>query len=241
MRLLRASFPDRPAVDAAVGEALLRGALPGPVLRIARPGPTVGFGRLDAIRPGFADAARAARAHGFEPVLRTPGGHAAAYHHGSLLVELVAPGEDPVSGMRERFADFSSTLATALQALGVDARVGPVDGEYCPGDYSVNAGGQVKLAGVAQRLVRRAWMVGAELVVEDGAPVRAVLTDVYAALGLELDPATAAAVEDVAPQVTVDDVERALLGAFPIGARLALDDGLVAAAEALAPRHSVAS
>jgi lipoate-protein ligase A len=240
MRLLRASFPDRPAVDAAVGEALLRGPLTGPLLRVARPGPTVGFGRLDAIRPGFPDAARAARAHGFEPVLRTPGGHAAAYHHGSLLVELVAPDDDPVSGMRSRFADFSDALAGALVALGVDARVGPVDGEYCPGDYSVNAGGRVKLAGVAQRLVRRAWMVGAELVVEDGAPVRAVLTDVYAALGLDLDPTTAAAVEDVAPGLTVDDVERAVLAAFPIASRLPLDPALEAAASALAPRHAVA-
>jgi octanoyl-[GcvH]:protein N-octanoyltransferase len=239
MRLLRASLPDRPAVDAAIGDALLAAPLDGPVLRVARPGPTVGFGRLDAIRPGFGAASVAARAHGFVPVLRTPGGHAAAYHLGSLLVELVAPDEDPIGGMRPRFASFSTTLAEALQALGVDARVGAVEGEYCPGEFSVNAGGRVKLAGVAQRLKSRAWMIGAELVVEDGAPVRDVLTDVYAALELPFDPATAAALEDVAPGITVDDVERALLEAFAPRARVALEPSLLAAAEALAPAHAV--
>lgn len=237
MRLLRASFPDRPAVDAAIGDALLVAPLDGPVLRLARPGPTVGFGRLDAIRPGFTDAVLAARAHGFTPVLRTPGGHAAAYHHGSVLVELVSPDSDPVSGMRDRFASFSQTLVDALRGLGVDARVGPVEGEYCAGDYSVNAGGTVKLAGVAQRLIRHAWMVGAELVVEDGAPVRRVLRDVYAALEIDFDPATAVAVEDVMPGITVDAVERAVLEAFPVTSRMPLDGELLAAAEALAPRH----
>jgi lipoate-protein ligase A len=234
MRLLRASFPDRPELDAALGPALLRAPLEAPVLRLGRPGPTVGFGRLDAIRPGFQAALVTARAHGFTPVLRAPGGHAAAYHHGSLLVELIAADDDPIPTMRARFAQMADTLAGALRSLGVDARVGPVPGEYCPGEFSVNAGGTVKLAGLAQRLVRRASMVGAEIVVEDGAPVRAVLADVYAALDLELDPATAAAVEDVAPGVTVDDVERAVTEAFPITARLPLDARLHDAAAALA-------
>src|SRR4051812_34849992 len=127
MRLLRASLPDRPAVDAALGPALLAHAaeLGGPVLRPSRPGPTVGFGRLDRIRPGYATAVVAARAHGFEPVLRAPGGHAAAYHHGSVVVELVAADDDPIGGLRDRFASTAQTLAGALRACGVEARVGP--------------------------------------------------------------------------------------------------------------------
>jgi octanoyl-[GcvH]:protein N-octanoyltransferase len=239
MWLLRASFPGSPATDAAIGEALLDAPPDQPVLRIARPAPTVGFGRLDAHLPGFGAAALASRANGFVPVLRTPGGRAAAYHLGSLLVELVAAEGDPIAGMRDRFGSFSTTLADALRTLGVDARVGAVDGEYCPGEFSVNAGGRVKLAGVAQRIKRRSWMVGAELVVEDGTPVRQVLTDVYSALELDFDPATAAAVEDVAPGITVDDVERAVVEAFAPSGLLPLTDELRAAAEACAPRHVV--
>ena len=32
-------------------------------------------------------------------------------------------------------------IASALRGLGVDAHVGAVPGEYCPGDHSVNARG----------------------------------------------------------------------------------------------------
>jgi octanoyl-[GcvH]:protein N-octanoyltransferase len=234
MRLLRASLPDRPAVDAALGPVLLAHAAEfgEPVLRISRPAPTVGFGRLDRIRPGYAAAVVAARAHGFEPVLRAPGGHAAAYHHGSVVFEIVSADPDPMAGMRERFAFTAGALTSALRACGVDARVGPVPGEYCPGEYTVNGEGRVKLSGIAQRMVRHGWMVGAEVVVEDGDPIRRVLADVYAALALDFDVATAAAVEELAPGVTVDDVERAVIEAFGVSGRLPLEPALVAEAEA---------
>ncbi len=234
VRLLRASIPDRPAVDAALAAVLLERAQEEPLLRISRPAPTVGFGRLDRIRPGFGAAVVAARAHGFEPVLRQPGGHAAAYHHGSVVLEVVGAAADPVAGMRDRFGWAAETIARALCACGVDARVGAVPGEYCAGEFSVNGGGRVKLAGIAQRVVRRAWMVGAEVVVEDGEPIRRVLGDVYAALGLEVDVATAAAVEELAPGVTVDDVERALVEAFGVTSRVPLTPDLVEAASAKA-------
>ena len=65
--------------------------------------------------------------------------------------------------------------------------MGEVPGEYCPGAFSVNARGQVKLAGTAQRLIHGAALLGANVVVGDGAGVRAVVRDVYAALELEWD------------------------------------------------------
>lgn len=246
MRLLRATLPDRPAVDAALGPALLERvradarahaaahAHAEPILHVSRPAPTVGFGRLDRIRPGFGAAVAAARAHGFEPIVRAPGGHAAAYHFGSVVLEVVGADPEPVAGLRRRFAWAAEALAAALRAVGADARIGPVHGEYCSGEYTVNGGGTVKLAGVAQRLRRDGWMVGAEIVVEDAAPVRRVLTDVYAALELEFDPATAAAVEDLVPGTTVDAVERAVVEAFGVTSRLALDPALVREAEAIA-------
>ncbi len=165
------------------------------------------FGRLDRIRPGYAAAVAAARAHGFEPVLRAPGGHAAAYHGGSIVVERVGPGT--IAGVRSRFERESGRLAGALRSLGVDARVGAVPGEYCSGEWSVNRGGRVKLAGLAQRVASGAWMLGAHLVVEDPEPVVAVLVDVYAALRIGFDPATAGV-----PGVGIDDVERAVIAAY---------------------------
>ena len=83
MYLLRDSFPESPALDIAVSHALLmrvaRGELE-PMVRLYRPAPTLAFGRLDALRPGFAEAGEAARDAGFAPIVRLAGGHAAAYH-----------------------------------------------------------------------------------------------------------------------------------------------------------------
>lgn len=244
MQLLTASFPERPAIDAALAAALVRRAArgeSGPVLRVYCPAPTLAFGRLDAIRPGFADAVAAARAHGFAPVLRAPGGHAAAYHEATLVLEVIAPAADAVAGVRARFSHAAAALAGVLRGLGVDARVGAVPGEYCPGEFSVNAAGRVKLAGIAQRLVAGAWLVGAELVVSDGARIRDVLADVHAALGLELDPATAAAVDELNPDVDVgvDAVRSAVLAAAGDPAEVPPDPALLAEAGELVARHEV--
>ncbi len=235
------------ALDVAVAHALLkrvsRGEAPS-TLRLHRSGPTVAFGRLDALRPGFAGAAAAARDHGFEPVLRAPGGRAAAYHDASVVLELAVADPDPVTGVQERFADLGEAMAGALRSLGVDARVGEVPGEFCPGPHSVNAGGRTKLVGTAQRIVRGGFLFAASVVVRDPEPVRAVLVDVYAALGLEWDPRTAGAVADTVPEATAGAVEEALAAAF--GARHALvpgalDADTLAAARARLDRHVVPS
>jgi octanoyl-[GcvH]:protein N-octanoyltransferase len=233
--------------ELAVAEALLRGAAggaTGPVLRIYRPPPTVAFGRLDALRPGFAEAAAAARAHGYAPVVRVLGGHAVAYDGSSLVVDHAdaADAGDAVPGTQARFAAMGGRLADALRSLGVDARVGEVPLEFCPGPHGVNARGRVKLVGSAQRVVRGGWLLSASLVIRDAAPVRAVLVDVYAALGLEWDPATAGAVADEVPGVSVAAVADAIVASY--GARYELEpaalDGATLAAAAELPDRTVA-
>ena len=91
-----------------------RGELP-PTLRVYRPAPAVAFGKLDTLRPGYAAAVEAARAHGYEPVLRLPGGHAAAYHADSLAIDVVWALDDPVVGTHDRFRDEGERLAGALR------------------------------------------------------------------------------------------------------------------------------
>ena len=233
-------------LDVAFAHALLqcvsRGEAPS-TLRLHRPRPTVAFGRLDALRPDFAAAARAARAHGFEPVLRAPGGRAAAYHGSSVVLDLAVADPDPVAGVQDRFADIGEVMAGALRSLGVDARVGEVPGEFCPGPHSVNAGGRTKLVGTAQRIVRGGFLFAASVVVRDPEPVRAVLVDVYAALGLEWDPRTVGAVADSVPAVTVAEVEEALAEAFAARHELApggLDEAALEAARSRLERHAVA-
>jgi hypothetical protein len=52
------------------------------------------------------------------------------------------------------------------------------------------------------------------IVVADSAPIRAVLEASYAALGLEWDPATAGAADDLVPGLDGDTVEAAVIAAY---------------------------
>jgi lipoate-protein ligase A len=240
MLLVRGEPAESAALEISLSHALMlrvaAGELPS-ALRLYRPVPTVAFGKLDTLRPGFAAAAEAARRHGYEPVLRMPGGNAAAYHRQSLGIDLVYAVADPVPGTHERFREAGERLAGALAELGVDARVGEVPGEYCPGAYSVNARGKVKLIGTAQRLVRGAALLGAVIVVRDGAGVRDVLRDVYEKLGIAWDDATAGSVAEEVPGVCVNDVERAVLAAYPDLEYGTLDGATAALAGELAAGH----
>jgi lipoate-protein ligase A len=238
VKLVRTPETGSASFELAISHALLlRAGELGSLLRLYRPPATVAFGKLDTLSDGYGAAAVAARARGYEPVLRLPGGHAAAYHRESLGIDLVYALDDPVPGTHDRFRETGERLAGALAALGVDARVGEVPGEYCPGAYSVNARGRVKLVGTAQRLVRGAALLGAVIVVRDGAGVREVLRDVYAQLGLEWDDATAGAVDEEVPGVTVDDVERVVLSAYGNPAAERLDDDTLALAQRLEPER----
>jgi octanoyl-[GcvH]:protein N-octanoyltransferase len=124
--------------------------------------------------------------------------------------------------------------------LGVDARVGEVPGEYCPGGYSVNARGEKKLAGIGQKLIKGAGHLGGVLVVENGARVRGALVPVYQALGLEWNPSTASSVADEAAGITLDDAEAVLieeLGRTYDVEEAPLDPKTVEIARRLAPEH----
>jgi lipoate-protein ligase A len=214
LSVIRAGFPGRPAFTTAVSEAILRrvaaGELP-PTLRLHRPGRELAFSKQDRAAPGFEAAVSAAREAGFEPVLRLAGGRAAAFHEDTLALAWASPAQRPTAGTRRRFEWLAATIARALAGLGIDARVGEVAGEYCPGAWSVNARGEVKLAGLGQRLIRGGAHAGVVVVVGRSALLRSALEPVYEALELAWDPGTAGSVEDEAPGVEIAEVERAIL------------------------------
>lgn len=214
MRLIRTGFPDRPAFGTAVSEALLKriaaGALPA-TLRLHRPGRELAFSKQDRAGGGFQAAVEAARAAGFEPVLRLAGGRAAVFTEGTLALAWSSPQARPVEGTRDRFEVLSTIVARALNGLGVDARIGEVPGEYCPGAWSVNARGAVKLAGIGQRMIRGGAHLGAVVVATGSATVRAALEPAYAALDLDWEPETTGSVEDEVPGTGIDEVEAALI------------------------------
>ncbi len=243
MHLLRDSFPDRPEMGPALSKALLERVAAGyepETFRLSRPGNVVAFGRRDTVSQGYADAVRAARAGGFEAMERLTGGRAAAYSAGTLSLTRTSRESTPALRTTARFTEMSDLIVEALVELGVDARVGEVPGEYCPGEYSVNARGQVKLAGTGQRMITDGAHVGAVLVVQAGAEIRRILEPVYAALGLEWNPETTSAIEDEFPGVTLDQVEQAILAAlerrFEL-VRAGLSPETLRRAEQIADRH----
>jgi octanoyl-[GcvH]:protein N-octanoyltransferase len=243
VRLLRDSFPERPALDIALSHALLgrvaRGEL-APTVRLYRPGPTLAFGRLDTLRAGFAEAGDAARDAGFAPIVRLAGGHAAAYHEQSLIYEEITAQDDATARLHDRFRDGAELLAGAIAGFGVDARVGEIAGEYCPGAYTVSAAGRIKLVGTAQRVVRGGALLSAFVLVGGGEQLRAALFDVYRALELSWDPATAGALDDAAPGVPVEALADAILAARGQGHELqpaGVDDRTLALARELEARH----
>jgi len=179
-------------------------------VRVYRPGPTVAFGRLDRLRPGFAAAGAAALAHGRTPVLRLGGGRAAAYDRECVVVEVIRAQEKLVGGLEERFTDLVALLQDGLAAAGVDTEVGELPGEYCPGRFSLHLPGGPKVAGVAQRVISGASLTTGVLVVAGGDGLRATIADVYRALELPVDVATAGAVADRHPETSVAVVEAGL-------------------------------
>jgi octanoyl-[GcvH]:protein N-octanoyltransferase len=245
LQLITASTPAEPVLDIALSHALLDDVAAGrrgDVLRIYRPGPTAAFGRLDMLRPGFAAASAVARGLGLEPVVRSAGGHAAPYDDRSLVVEHIVMAPEVTAGLEERFSGLSSRLDDVLTGLGAAARVGELPGEYCPGAHSIHVDGRLKVAGIAQRAVRGGALTGAVLTVGGGPELRAMIAAIYAALELDVDAATAGALDEALPGVTPDVVADAIRESYAAGGGLvpaAPDPALLDAARALIPRHAV--
>lgn len=215
--LIDETFRRHPAEDTAVSHAILEAVSAGRIggtLRLFVPGRLVAFGLADRGSAGYPRAVRAARAHRYSAIERLAGGRAAVFHESTLAFSWAVPEADPRTGIEQRFEQIASIMARAFESLGVDARVGRLPGEYCPGDWSVNAGGRVKVMGVGQRLVRRAAHVGGVVVVDQGHLIRDVLIPVYRSLHLDWDPRTAGSLADRAPGLDNEIVAKAILDAF---------------------------
>ena len=150
------------------------------------------------------------------------------------------PDPDPKPGIYARFDLVAEIVAAALRRLGVDARVGEVPGEYCPGAHSVNAGGRRKLAGLGQRLVAGGAHVGGVVVVDGADEVNEVLAPVYERLELSFDPGATGSVAAEVPGVTGEDVRSAILEEYAARYEIEsgeLDEETLVLARELAPEH----
>jgi lipoate-protein ligase A len=140
--------------------------------------------------PDFSEATRHAEETGFPVLIRNSGGGAVAANEGSISFSLTFPVEDLRRGLYDRYTESVELVVGALDKLGVAAEAGEVEGEFCPGAYSVRSGGYsgIKIAGLAQRVTRQAARVEALILVTQTAELGAVLRLFYGALGLPFRP-----------------------------------------------------
>jgi octanoyl-[GcvH]:protein N-octanoyltransferase len=213
VRLVESHCAGEPVLDTALSRALLQRVSEGrhpEVLRLHRTDDVMAFSVLDRTRPGFHRAVAAARASGFTPVLRLAGGRAAAFHDATLAFGWSRPVTELHAGIHERFREVADVLRTALRSLGADARIGEVPGEYCPGEYSINAGGRVKLAGIGQRVIRGAAHVGGVVVVDGTGRMREAIEPVYRALDYPFEPASVGSLQDEVGKCSLEDAADAI-------------------------------
>jgi octanoyl-[GcvH]:protein N-octanoyltransferase len=199
--------------DQAISRDLLEQVAAGTIdgaLRIWAPEPALALSRLDELRSG-ADAARAAAERArLEVVRRVSGGHAVVVGPGSFCLG-IAEAAATFEGTQERYERLTAALIDAFAAVGVEAEQGELDGEWCPGAWSIRAGG-VKLAGLAQRAIKGAAWADAVVQLASDSRSRQVLTEVYAALELPLDPRTVGSVSELAGRrVAFDELAEPLL------------------------------
>ncbi len=229
------SFPRDGLLDTAVSSTLLARVARrevGETARLHRAGPILAFGKLDRLRPGYGHAVEAAREHGYEPAERIAGGRAAVFHEGTISFSRALPlGSGAYEGTRDRFRWMAELTRDVLREVGVDARVGEVEGEYCPGEFSVNADGRLKLVGIGQRVTSGAAHVGGVIVVRGGARIAEVLAPVYEALELDWSPRTSGS---VAMALGADDATRPFDEPDPL-----VDELLAAIREGLAAEFDV--
>jgi len=178
------------------------------VVRLYAPVPTVAMSRRESRLPGFETASRASVERGFAPVVRPTGGRAVAYDESCIVFDVIAREEEGSIDQARFFREIGDALAAAMRGLGVDARVGDVPGEYCPGEFSINARGAVKLIGTSQRAVRGARLLSGMLPLAGVERFADVLLAVNGALELDWDPATFGsfgAESDGLPRAVVED------------------------------------
>ncbi len=164
----------------------------------------VGTTRLETRLPNFGEAVRRAEEASFPVLVRNSGGGAVAANEGSVPFSLTFPVGDLRYGLHERYAEGVELVAAALRRVGVETEAGEVEGEFCPGAYSIRSGGPrgVKHVGLAQRVSRRAARLEALILVSKTGALVPVLKDFYASLVLPFRPSSVGDLEGVSvPQV----------------------------------------
>jgi len=176
--------------------------------------PYVAATRLETRLPRFREAVDGVERLGFPVMVRNSGGGAVAANEGSISFSLTFPVEDMRRDLFERYGEGVELVSSALRRVGVEAEGGEVEGEFCPGAYSVRSGDEsgVKHAGLAQRVTRRAARIEALILARETGKLVPILDGFYGALDLPFRPSSvgdiSASVEEIVEALAAEVRER---------------------------------
>lgn len=207
MRILISPLLERPEDGLGLQHAVLEdvsAGTAGPTALLWTSSPYVGATRSETRMSAFPEAAWRVEDLGFPVLVRNSGGGAVAANEGSISFSLTFPVTDLRHGVFERYAAGVELIASAMGRVGVEAEGGAVEGEFCPGEYSVRSGGPsgTKLAGLAQRVTRRAARMEALILVTRTAGLVPALAAFYGTLGLRFRPESIADTPATVPEMT---------------------------------------
>jgi lipoate-protein ligase A len=189
MQILVKEHLSHPEDGFGLQQAVLEGVAAnerGPTALLWTSSAYIGATRPETRLTGFDEAVDLAEGAGFPVLVRNSGGGAVAANEGSISFSLTFPVEDVRHGLYERYSEGVDLVVSALRKLGVPAQAGEVEGEFCPGAYSVRIDGYygTKIAGLAQRVTRRAARVEALILVSKTGELKRILKLFYSSLGL---------------------------------------------------------
>jgi lipoate-protein ligase A len=163
---------------------------------------------------------------GFPVLIRNSGGGAVAANEGSISFSLTFPVEALRHGLYERYGEGAELIVAAMDRVGIGAEAGEVEGEFCPGAYSVRTGGLsgIKIAGLAQRVTRRAARLEALILVERTAELVPVLRGFYGALGLPFRAGSVADLAGTDVPAVIKALSEAVRDRYPDAQETDLDD-----------------
>lgn len=207
----------------------------------------VGVTRRDTFRSGFDEAVRASNEEGYPVLVRSSGGGATAAGDGTFGFSVVRPADnrETARSIRERYDEAAGLVLGAFSRMGLQAEVGEVREEFCPGDHSIRVGSWrngSKVVGIAQRITRRATSVGGIVLVSGERELEHVLKRVYGAMSLPFRTGNVGSLRQAGLAAGVAEVIEAFAteaeSRYDAG-RISLDEATVEEARRSGGRHVI--
>jgi lipoate-protein ligase A len=217
IQLIKKSYTSTPTLETAISKTMLDEASSKMIpetLRFFEPKNLVAFSLRDSKKDGFKNAVITTFQNSFDPVLRLSGGKAALFHWGTIGYAWTIPDDNPKANVCERFEEISLRVKDTFSSMGIDAHIGEINGEYCPGKYSVNARRKSKIMGVGQRLAKYASHIGGVINITNSKLTQTILTKIYKDLDYEWIPTTVGSIEDEIGEITNNEIISKLIEKF---------------------------